>query len=209
MSIKSKIMMIGGHIWCRALPPALDLHKTRLVVPKEVYTHIVDTILPGDILLSKSSGFAGNLFIPGKFKHAAIYTGISMNEVYSNAIIHAIQPQVVIEELWGFLAQSDEVQVWRSYPQIPHDYLDIVCKRAKNTINKNTQYDFDYLSDANRSAIPADDRLYCSELIAFSYRPYLISPYKFAVSNVYGKDMYLPNEFVSQGSGWKLIAEYR
>lgn len=49
--------------------------KRPLTLSDDQKSHIRSQLVPGDILLTYSAGFASNLFLPGNFKHAITYVG--------------------------------------------------------------------------------------------------------------------------------------
>lgn len=115
------------------------------------YRKLRTVIRPGDIILSRTSGELSNFFIPGFFKHAAIYYGF---DGLIPEIIESVKVGVRKADLLDFALKKDYLAVIR-----PH-----VCERgkrqailaqAKNLIG--AKYDFEFNLN-NRS-------FYCAELI--------------------------------------------
>jgi hypothetical protein len=94
--------------------------------------------------------FLTSFFIPGKYKHSAVYTG-------HGYVIHAVSPKVCEQKLEMFLPEYDGFILLR--PRYPYDW-----KKADREafISQGKCYDF-LFSDGN-------DSIYCHELAAMALR---------------------------------------
>ena len=101
----------------------------------------------------------------------------------------------------------DGLQVWRT-DLLSEEDKDIVCKRAKNTYNENINYDYDFLGDMEGvSEKRAYMELYCSELVAFSYKPFMDKGLKFDIGKRFGYPTYVPDTFIRKGEGFYKVLE--
>lgn len=101
----------------------------------------------GDVLLRRTEGTSGNLFIPSWWKHAAVYVG-------NGKIVEATFEGVKTTTLEEFFAHGDHVAVVRPKGMNVLERHDIV-RYAKQQVGK--PYDFDMNFDD-------DGRLSCTEL---------------------------------------------
>jgi hypothetical protein len=101
----------------------------------------------GDVLLRRTEGTSGNLFIPSWWKHAAVYVG-------NGKIVEATFEGVKTTTLEDFFAHGDHVAVVRPKGMNVLERHDIV-RYAKQQVGK--PYDFDMNFDD-------DGRLSCTEL---------------------------------------------
>lgn len=101
----------------------------------------------GDVLLRRTEGTSGNLFIPSWWKHAAVYVG-------NGKIVEATFEGVKTTTLEDFFAHGDHVAVVRPKGMNVLERHDI-ARYAKQQVGK--PYDFDMNFDD-------DTRLSCTEL---------------------------------------------
>ena len=203
-----------AHVWCRLWPwPGFDTSRVVNHILKDKYLEVVKTLKKGDILLTKSHGFASNLIL-GEYTHAAIYVGNSFDNQYKHGVVHAIDPMATVEEFQAIATNISKLKVMRSNKittKITIKDLDLVCKRAKNTVNKLIKYDYEFLSDASNPGVCnriASKELYCSELVVFAYK-LLIDQKKveFLTTDRVNKNYYVPNDFTVLENYWNNILE--
>lgn len=101
----------------------------------------------GDVLLRRTEGTSGNLFIPSWWKHAAVYVG-------DGKIVEATFEGVQVTTLDEFFAHGDHVAVVSAKTMNKAERRDI-AEYAKRQIGKPYDFDMDFDSDA---------RLSCTEL---------------------------------------------
>jgi len=112
--------------------------------------YIMDKVQPGDVLLSGASLNLSNLFIPGKFTHAAMFCG--------DCIVEAIGDGVVKSDFTEWIMQHDCVALLR-FKKGDNTRGEKLSKIAKEQIGKG--YDFLFEKDL--------ERFYCSELVCYCY----------------------------------------
>lgn len=106
--------------------------------------------LPGDILLSRTRGELGNLFIKGYWKHAAIVKD-------ADTVVEAVTKGVVITHMFDFLRTKDSVALLRA--SIPEDVRKQIADEAISFVG--CDYDFEFQKN--------DPEYYCSELVRTCY----------------------------------------
>jgi len=205
MKLKNKIAYMASGLRATICPPRVDTNCHQKHLTKEGYLSLVSQLKPGDVVLTKPiSGVLSNMFIGGTYTHAGIYVGRSFDEQYQHGFVHAIHPAATVEEFAVPMTQYTGFQVWRS--NLTEEEVDLVCKRAKNTVNKVTKYDFKFLSSAETTEDVANLELYCSELVEFAYRPF-IGKVVFRLDAKLGKPFLIPDKFISDGRGFSKVFE--
>lgn len=111
---------------------------------------VLNNLEPGDILVRRFDGYLSSMWIPGFWKHAALYLG-------NNEIAHAIASGVHREDILDFL-RCDHVAIMR---------LDSSCydtsliykaiDYAKRQIKVGVKYDFSFKDD--------NGKYYCTEFV--------------------------------------------
>lgn len=107
--------------------------------------------MPGDILLTRTHGEFGNLFIPGMWKHVGIVG-------FEGDVIEAITVGVTSSHLFDFLKKRDIVRLVR--PQTLQSVRTDAALAALRLVG--SRYDFEFQSD--------DEEFYCSELVSTAYK---------------------------------------
>lgn len=127
--------------WTRKKIHAHDYREFTIMFPDE-----------GTILVTKTNGELGNLFIPDFWSHVAIYTG-------NGTVIEAVGQGVVETDLIDFMMKKDFIVAVKPKGVTVPEMSEAV-KHARTQIGK--PYDFSFQT----SDIKA---FYCSELIQWSY----------------------------------------
>jgi uncharacterized protein YycO len=153
--------------------------------------HIISQILrKGDIVLTRKRGELSNLFIPGYYKHSAIYCG-------NCEIIEAIGLGVRKIGLFDFMKDKDYICILRAVYHADESYIsryiqdinDDFIKIANKCIGKNYDYYFN----------PSEKEFYCSELIAYCYNETIkkdsANPKFFTVRHAFGIKTIFPQDF--------------
>ena len=115
------------------------------------------TILePGDVILAMIRGELSNLFIPGDWKHAAIFYGFLDED--RPTIIEAIGQGVIEKDLMSFMFRKDRVAIFRPRFASVRQKL-AACAQARACVGR--PYDYEFRGD-NRA-------YYCAELVVSAY----------------------------------------
>jgi len=112
---------------------------------------IADLAEPGDVLLSQNEGELSNIFIPGFWKHAAVYTG-------KYEVTEAIGKGVSRCHLIDFAMKKDFVSLWRPLFASKEQRKN-AAEAAKLEIGRPYDYEF---QSGNKA-------FYCSELVYSAY----------------------------------------
>jgi uncharacterized protein YycO len=132
--------------------PVLALKIPHTLKLKNYPLDKLPAISPGDVFLSKTDFSVSNLFIPGFWKHAAMYIG-------DGYIVEAVPPLVRRISISEFIRTKDVAAIYR-----PRFCSKSACAIAAawsiRQINKK-EYDLAFT--------PGNDSLYCVELIFHAY----------------------------------------
>jgi hypothetical protein len=107
---------------------------------------ILNTLVPGDILLRRYDNYLGSILIKGYWSHAAIYIG-------NNNVIHMLGEGITKEDILTFL-RCDNICILRDRDA---DAVNTAIRMAEMYYEEKIEYDFDF-KDGNKN-------LYCTELI--------------------------------------------
>lgn len=120
------------------------------------YQRIESMIMPGDILLSYERFHLSNLFIPGKYKHAAIYAG-------GGLVVEAVSGGVKTIHLSEWVLQKDAICLLT--PVSDGSFLmNEEIKLAARTAIECDGKPYDHLFSSSI------DAFYCSELVYHCYK---------------------------------------
>ena len=138
---------------------------------------IIKSLKPGDIILTFSSGYLSNIFLPGYFKHVLSYTGKNnlkknkfLNQVQlkdnqkkyiqsDHDIIEANSDGVRTEELDSYLnGYANRIIAFR--PNLNDDEIQIILKNLYSFLGIDYDFDFDLTSGEKQA---------CTEIIYRSY----------------------------------------
>jgi hypothetical protein len=127
----------------------------RLIKGLDFY-NIQDTIKPGDILLSRSKYQLTNLFIPGFFKHAAVFVDMGSQK----DLVEATSQGVHYTSLYDFVSTKDYIIILRLKNKEKYkSNLLKVCLIACKLVGDAYDYEFEF----------GDEEEYCSEVAVKSY----------------------------------------
>jgi uncharacterized protein YycO len=116
------------------------------------YLTIIKEMRAGDILVSRTKGELGNLFIPEFFKHVAMV-------ISSEFVIEAVSSGVIKTHIFDFIRSKDYICLYRPISTIPQETIGNAVSMALSFLGLGYDYTF---STENK-------RFYCSELVAQSY----------------------------------------
>lgn len=147
---------------------------------------IISLLKVGDILLTYNKAQISNLFIEGKYKHAAIFT-------HGRSIVEAVSPKVKFTSLFDFLMTKDKIALMRA--KIPELERAKVAYFAIDKVNK----EYDFLFDQGNS-----ERYFCSELVYDCYSSMIP---EFDLRNRKGVKTVTPNDFYLARKYFEVILE--
>lgn len=182
MRIYIQRQLIRFVAWISPLIGNIASPWTRKLITAEDYRSFKSLLLDeGTILITKTNGELGNLFIPDFWSHSAIYTG-------SSSVIEAIGKGVVETDLIDFMMKKDFIIAVKPNKATVPDMAKAV-EVAKTQIGKPYDYSFKH-SDV--------EAFYCSELIQWSYNQ---SNKEIAFNNktVFGVITLTPDDLVGEG----------
>lgn len=138
---------------------------------------IIKSLKPGDIILTFSSGYLSNIFLPGYFKHVLSYTGKNnlkknkfLNQVQlkdnqkkyiqlEHDIIEANSDGVRTEELDSYLnGYANRIIAFR--PNLNNNEIQLILKNLYSFLGIDYDFDFDLTSGEKQA---------CTEIIYRSY----------------------------------------
>ena len=123
-------------------------HRPHL--PDHVAAALRDVLQPGDVLITRKEFAVTNYFLPGYWKHAALYFG-------EHRVLEALKDGVWLRGTDSPF-RADAIVVLR--PRLGEE--DITAALARGKLHEGKMYDFDF--DFTRA-----DRLVCTEVIYRSY----------------------------------------
>lgn len=112
-------------------------------VTAEMAAKILPKLLPGDILLRRTDGSSGNLFIPSWWKHAGVYVG-------DGEAVDAVFKGIGKDSVKKFLTEGDSIMILRPKNLTP-EQREAVADYAKRQVGKPYDFDFDFLDEARQS----------------------------------------------------------
>lgn len=130
-------------VLCNLPIPRLNVRTA----PKKAPGELVAQLKPGDVLLRRTEGTSGNLFIPSWWKHAAVYTG-------DGYVVEATFDGVKKTPIDKFFAEGDHVMVVRAKGMSSTGQARAAAY-AEAQVGKTYDFDVNFDDDA---------RLICTEL---------------------------------------------
>lgn len=131
------------NVLCNIPMPRFNARTAPASAPAELKAQLK----PGDVLLRRTEGTSGNLFIPSWWKHAAVYTG-------DGFVVEATFDGVKKTPIDKFFAEGDHVMTLRGKAMTPEKQAQAAAY-AEAQIGKAYDFDVDFDDDA---------RLSCTEL---------------------------------------------
>jgi hypothetical protein len=170
---------------------------------------------PGDLILERRNWFLSNGFLPGFWKHMALYVGSAEDlerrglstdprvqphwERFRQPDRHGYQPRVIEVVAAGVIfsplehtAAADDLAVLR--PRVSESRKDAAIARAFSHYGKPYDFDFDFFST---------DKLVCTELIFRAYDEVLLGEgIRFPLVHIMGRDT-MPADEVVRKFAWE------
>lgn len=159
----------GGIVFFGEVSPKLDgVDKKK----------VLNSIVPGDIILLRHDAPVSGFFIKGQFKHAALYVG-------NGKVIHVVGDGIQKVELLDIL-EADAIALVR-----PDDKstIPLAIARAFEQLSKKVKYDYDF--DMGSTV-----EFYCSEFTDFCY--------SYILRNV-AEGYIFPSMYLKSGLGFSTI----
>jgi hypothetical protein len=166
------IHFVGGLKWPRKIRSVNDLH----------YSKALQAAIPGDLFLSYQAGNASNLFIPGYFKHVAVYIG-------GGLVVEAVGTGVEVTTLQAFMTNKDSVAHQRgkfATPEQGKQIAECALDIAKRPLAKR-RYDYAF-EDSDRA-------FYCAEIYVYCAKKTVGKSFEFANRMVWGVMTSVPDDF--------------
>ncbi len=146
MTIWEHLVKLTGDIYLTYKPMFLMYHPTLHLLKGDEIRQIINTVLPGDILLRRYNGYLNTILTGGYYGHAGLYIG-------GNKVIHAVSRGVIEEDLLDF-CRTDGICILST-----NKNTECAIAKAKRLIGKPYDYSF---SSKNK-------KYYCTELINVCY----------------------------------------
>lgn len=146
---------------------------------------------PGMVFLTRSNGYLSNFFIPGYWKHAAIYC----NPIgHRPCVIEAVENGVKKTDLITFLMTKDVCGIFS--PSFANSAQMVqASKIALDQLGK--PYDFAFQTD--------NEAFYCSELIYHAYLKATGGKMPFTLRETWGQDTAIPQDIANACEKWDKI----
>jgi len=153
------------------------------------YREIVEVASPGMILLSKIDGQMTNLFIPGEYKHGAVYRD-------EFTVVEAISKGVVQTDIIDFLLTKDKVCLLE--PMFAdRDQMEQVADWCD--LQLGFPYDYKFGGDVKA--------FYCFELAYAAYKEICPgSPWE--LRNTLGEPTVTGDDYLNASSKWRIVGQW-
>lgn len=163
------------------------------------FYHLMSRLTSGVVLVTRTSGELSNLLIPGRYSHAAIYTGvrpllIDGQPVEAPVVAEAVGSGTRARDLLSFLTSKDEVLAFA--PAFASE--DQMATAADWAMTKlGIPYDFTFE--------PTNKAFYCSEFVQASYAAAIGSNVPFTKRTTLGVSTVIPQDYVNAKDKWRQI----
>lgn len=152
------------------------------------YAAARDALVPGAVLTTRTRGEATNLFIPGRYKHGAVFVG-------DDHIVEAIGAGVTKTHVLDFLLHKDAFAVYHPLFATPAQ-MQAAADFAVAQIGK--PYDYDFKS--------GNDAFYCFELTYACYNEAMQnSPWQ--LRTTWGEPTVIGDDFIKATKKWQTAFE--
>lgn len=168
---------------------------TKKITAQQYYL-LSDALAPGDVLLSHADGHMSNLFIPGFWKHAAMFVGNRPD--CREAVIEATGDGVMAANLVQFAMRKDYIAVYRPRFCGPMQWA------AASEIawaQHGKPYDYKFST--------APDAFYCAELVWYAYNQVCPNLMKFELRERMGSMTVTPQDFADATASWECVFDSR
>ncbi len=122
----------------------LDIGKREVHgVTSDMARQVLPQMRPGDILLRRTEGSSGNLFIPSWWKHAGVYVG-------EGEVVDAVFKGIGKDSFAKFMTEGDSIMIVRP-KNLTAQQREAIADYAKSQVGKPYDFDFDFLDEARQS----------------------------------------------------------
>lgn len=141
-------------------------------------------VKPGDVILVRTSGELTNWFIPGPYKHAAMYFGDDFVVESTGAGVHSTS-------LYDFIMTKDYVSVFT-----PRFCSDQEAEEAANWawMQRGRPYDYEFRSN--------NESFYCFELTYAAYNEVLKQNNPWKLRETFGEPTVVADDFLKATNKW-------
>lgn len=146
------------------------------------------TMKPGSVILTITEGELSNLFIPGEWKHSALYIG-------NERCIECVGKGVVENSVYDMLSNKKQFCVLE--PMFA-DGLEMLSACEVATTMIGMPYDYTFTPNA--------EAFYCSELIWYAYDN-VVEESPFTPREVLGVETVLPQDYFDADHKWQMTYE--
>ncbi len=112
-------------------------------VSAEMAQRVLPKMQPGDILLRRTDGTSGNLFIPSWWKHAGVYVG-------QGEVVDAAFKGIGKDSFKKFMTEGDSIMIVRP-KNLSEPQREAIADYAKRQVGKPYDFDFDFLDETRQS----------------------------------------------------------
>jgi len=112
-------------------------------VTADMAKKVLPQMQPGDILLRRTDGSSGNLFIPSWWKHAGVYVG-------QGEVVDAVFKGIGKDSFEKFMTDGDAIMIVRP-KNLTAQQREAIASYAKGQVGKPYDFDFDFVDQARQS----------------------------------------------------------
>jgi uncharacterized protein YycO len=163
------------------------------------YRSVMLFIQAGDVLVSRTNGESGNLFIPGQFSHASMYTG-------PKNIVESVGTGVRVTDILDFFMNKDIIAVYRPKFASP-DEIQACISYCLAQVGKPYNFDFKLSEPEEIGKLKNPnyiEKFYCCELIYKGYNK-AVPNMPFTLRKTLGIDTVIPDDFANAKNKFELV----
>jgi len=155
------------------------------------YYEALKKVKPGMVFLTRVDGYLSNSFIPGYWKHAAIYCNHDGNHP---CVIEATSEGVAETDLITFLMTKDVAAIY--YPKFADPKM---MRLASDMAHKLVGRPYDYAFQTDNEAF------YCSEVIWYAYNKATNGKSPFELRETLGQQTAIPQDIANATKKWDKV----
>ena len=151
-TLKTKVIKWFGDITIYPYPMFIMFGHSGYKMKGKDIRELIETLVPGDIVLRRYDHYISGLLIPGYWTHSSIYIG-------DNKIIHMLGEGITKEDILTFSRCDDMCIIRKNNNEFPRPEDAVAA--AIRLYESNISYDFEFSDNP--------DKLYCSEFTHICY----------------------------------------